>query len=93
MELSDHVGILGGVGILTAETPWAYGIRVYLQKPGRRWRLHGSVFRWLQGSGVYFGVDHDVGRSSGVVLTYGLGVGDVNLEAPVGLTIGVGYRF
>ena len=36
---------------------------------------------------THFGVDHDVGR------TYGLGVGNVHLEAPIGLTIGVGYRF
>jgi hypothetical protein len=27
------------------------------------------------------------------VMTYGFGYGDVNLEAKVGIMIGVGYRF
>ena len=101
LEISDHLSILGGIGILTAERPWAYGIRVYLQRPDSRWRLHGSAFRWLEGSGAYFGVDHDVGESSGVILTYGVGVFQVNLSTAVGskvgltggLSLGIGYRF
>jgi hypothetical protein len=39
------------------------------------------------------GVDHDVGKPGGVVLTYGIGFGDVNLEGHVAVMIGVGYRF
>ena len=93
LELSDHVSALGGIGVLTSESPWAFGARVYVQGPSSRWRVHGSVFRWSEGIGVYVGADQDIGRSSGIVLMYGVGVGDVNLEAAVGLTFGIGYRF
>lgn len=93
LEITYHISALGGVGALSDGTPWALGARVYLHPPTSRWRLHGSAFRWSEGTGFYIGADHDVGKSSGVVLMYGVGFGDVNLEAPVGLTFGIGYRF
>jgi hypothetical protein len=51
------------------------------------------VLHWSEGNGVYVGVDHDVGKPSRFVMTYGLGFGDVNLESNFAFTIGVGYRF
>ena len=47
----------------------------------------------MEGNGLYAGVDHDVRRPGGLVLTYGIGFGDVNLESRVGLMFGFGYRF
>jgi hypothetical protein len=48
---------------------------------------------WTEGNGIYVGVDHDVGKPGGIVLTYGVGFGDVNPEANVGTMFGVSYRF
>lgn len=93
IELSDRLSVLGGISGPTAEHPLSYGVRLYFHERDRRWRWHGSVFRWREGTGVYVGADHDVGGPSGLVLTYGLGVGDVNLEGRVGATFGIGYRF
>ena len=93
LELGEHVSVMGGAGVLTAEMTWSYGIRVYFQERARRFRPHVSMFRWTEGNGVYVGVDHDVGKPSGFNLTYGVGYGDVNLEGRVGLMFGLGYRF
>ena len=49
--------------------------------------------RWTEGYGAYAGVDQDIGRPGGFVLTYGIGFGDVNLEARVGAMFGLGWRF
>jgi hypothetical protein len=40
-----------------------------------------------------FGAGLDIGRPGGFVLTYGIGFGDVNLEARVGAMLGLGWRF
>jgi hypothetical protein len=93
VEVGDHLGVLGGVGVFTAEPTYALGARVYLYGLEHRFRPHGSVFRWREGTGVYLGVDHDLGRRDGFVLTYGVGFGELNLEAPVAITFGVNYRF
>ena len=93
LELGEHVSMLGGVGVLAAETTWSYGVRVYFQGRERKFRPHVSLFQWTEGNGVYVGVDHDVGKPSGFNLTYAVGYGDVNLEGRVALTFGVGYRF
>ncbi len=77
LELVHHVALLGGVGV-GVEPPWAYGVRVYIQGPDRKFRFHGSALRWTEGHGFYFGVDHDVGKQGSVVVTYALGYGDVN---------------
>ena len=54
------------------------------------------------GSGLPYGtplfgagleIDQDIGRPGGFVLTYGVGFGDVNLEARVGAMFGLGWRF
>ncbi len=93
LELGDHLSVLGGWGVLHRSLPWSYGLRVYFHKRERKWRLHASAVRWVEGQGFYLGVDHDVGKSSGFIMTYGMGYGDVNLEGKFGATIGVGYRF
>lgn len=86
LELGEQISVLGGIGVL-------HGLRVYFHERERKWRLHASAFRWLEGQGCYLGVDHDVGKSSGFIMMYGMGYGDVNLEGRVGATIGIGYRF
>lgn len=93
LELGEHISVLGGIGVLHGSLPWSYGLRVYFHERERKWRLHASAFRWLEGQGFYLGVDHDVGKSSGFIMMYGMGYGDVNLEGRVGATIGIGYRF
>jgi hypothetical protein len=92
IEIPGRVSLLGGVGV-GRDTPWAYGLRVYVQPPGRSWRPHASVLRWTEGHGVYLGVDHDIGTPGRFVATYGLGFGDVNLEGRVGAMAGLGYRW
>jgi hypothetical protein len=49
--------------------------------------------RWTEGYGAYAGLDQDIGKPGGFVLTYGIGFGDVNLEARVGAMFGLGWRF
>lgn len=93
VELFGHVALLGGVGVGTSDSPWAYGARLYFQKPTRRWRPHVSFLHWTEGNGYYLGLDQDVGNPGGFVLSYGVGFGDVNLEANVGALLGVGYRW
>lgn len=93
VEIGDHLGVLGGVGVFSAEPTYALGARVYLNGVEHRFRPHGSVFHWSEGTGVYLGVDHDLGRRGAFVLTYGVGFGDVNLESPVAISFGVNYRF
>jgi len=92
-DLGDHVSALGGVGVGNYEAPWAVGGRLSLKGPAAKWRPHLSGLYWTEGWGAYAGVDHDVGKRGGFVLTYGVGFGDVNLEAKVGIMVGVGYRF
>lgn len=93
LDLGDHVSALGGVGVGNYEAPWAVGARLSLKGPGAKWRPHLTGMHWTEGNGIYAGVDHDVGKRGGFVLTYGAGYGNVNLEAKVGVMIGVGYRF
>lgn len=93
VDLGDHVAALGGVGVGNYEAPWAVGARLSLKGPRTKWRPHVTGMYWTEGYGVYAGVDHDVGKPGGLVLTYGIGFGNVNLEARVGAMIGVGYRF
>lgn len=81
MSVADE---LGGIGVGNYEAPWAVGVRVNLARPGKTWRPHITGMHWTEGNGVYAGVDHDLGRPGGLVLTYGIGFGDVNLEARVG---------
>jgi hypothetical protein len=92
-QLGEHLGLLGGVGAFGAETPWAYGVRAYLQRSATQWRFHVSALHWTEGNGVYLGVDHDFGRSGGFVATYGVGFGDVNQEGNVHVMGGLGYLF
>jgi hypothetical protein len=93
LDLGKFVAALGGIGVGNYEAPWAVGVRLSLARPGKKWRPHITGMHWAEGNGVYAGVDHDVGKPGGLVLTYGIGFGDVNLEARVGGMIGVGYRF
>lgn len=93
LDMGKHVAALGGIGVGHYQAPWALGLRVSLARPEKRWRPHITGMRWKEGNGVYAGVDHDVGKPGGVVLTYGIGFGDVNLETRVGAMIGAGYRF
>jgi hypothetical protein len=94
VELGEHLGLLGGVGFVGAEKPWAYGARVYLQPSAAKWRFHFSALHWIEGNGAYFGVDRRLGSSaSGFVATGAIGFGDVNLEGNVHIMIGLGYRF
>jgi hypothetical protein len=69
------------------------GLKVSFAPPERRWRPHVAAMHWSEGNGFYLGVDHDIGRPGRFVMTYGVGFGDVNLEARFGVLIGVGYRF
>ncbi len=93
VQAGEHLGFLGGVGAFGAETPWAYGIRAYLQRSTTKWRFHVSALHWTEGNGVYLGVDHDWGKSGGFVATYGVGFGDVNQEGNVHAMVGIGYLF
>lgn len=93
LDLGKYLSVLGGVGVGTYRSPWAYGARLSFAPPDKKWRPHLTGMRWTEGYGVYAGVDHDVRKPGGFVLTYGFGFGDVNLEARVGAMIGVGYRF
>jgi len=92
LELGERVSILGGLGAHD-RLLLSYGARVYFQERDRKWRFHASALRWLEGLGVYVGVDHDVGQPGRFIMMYGIGYGDVNLEGKIGATIGVGYRF
>ena len=93
LDLGNYVTALGGVGVGNYDAPWSYGARLSFTPPDRKWRPHVSVLKWTEGYGVYGGVDHDVGKPGGWVVSYGFGYGDVNLEAKVGAMIGIGYRF
>jgi hypothetical protein len=93
LDLGKYVGLLGGVGVGTYDSPWSYGARVSFAPPEKKWRPHVSGVKWTEGYGVYAGLDHDIGKPGGWVMTYGLGFGDVNLEANVGAMVGIGYRF
>jgi hypothetical protein len=93
IELVDRVAVLGGIGLGTAQSPWAYGARLYLQPAQSRWRPHLSAMHWTEGNGLYLGLDQDLGQPGGVVLSYGVGFGRVNLETNVGITAGIGYRW
>lgn len=93
LDLGPYVSVLGGVGAGTYRSPWSVGARVKLLPEGRKWRPHLTGVRWTEGYGVYAGVDHDIGKPGGFVLTYGIGYGDVNLESKVGAMFGIGYRF
>jgi len=93
LDLGRYVSALGGIGVGNYEAPWAFGLRVSLAPPQKRWRPHVTGMRWTEGNGIYAGIDQDVGKPGGFVLTYGIGFGDVNLEARVGGMFGVGYRF
>ena len=92
LEIGPHFALLAGAGP-GADAIWAAGLRLHLRRPTARWRPHLSVLGWPEGWGVYAGTDHDVGRPGRWFLTYGIGAGDVNLEAKVGVLFGVGYRF
>jgi hypothetical protein len=92
VELGEHIGLLGGVGFIGAEKPWAYGARIYLQPSTAKWRFHVSALHWIEGNGAYFGVDRRLG-DSGFMATGAIGFGDVNLESNVHIMIGLGYRF
>lgn len=93
LDLGRYVGVLGGVGVGNYEAPWAVGLRLSLAGPEKKWRPHLTGVHWTEGNGIYVGVDHDVGKPGGIVLTYGVGFGDVNPEANVGTMFGVSYRF
>jgi len=93
LHLGRPVAALGGIGVGHYDAPWAAGIRISPTRPGARWRPHLTAMRWTEGNGFYAGVDHDVGKPGGLVLTYGVGFGDVNLEGRVGVMVGAGYRF
>ena len=93
IDLGKYVAALGGIGVGNYASPAAVGVRLRLARPEKKWRPHITWMYWTEGSGVYAGVDHDVGKPGGFVVTYGIGFGDVNLEARVGTMIGVGYRF
>jgi hypothetical protein len=93
LDLGRYVSALGGIGVGNYEAPWAFGLRVSLAPPQKRWRPHITGMHWTEGNGIYAGIDQDVGQPGGFVLTYGIGFGDVNLEARVGGMFGVGYRF
>ena len=93
LDLGKYVSALGGIGVGNYEAPWAFGLRVNLAPPQKRWRPHLTGMHWTEGNGIYAGIDQDVGKPGGFVLTYGIGFGDVNREARVGGMFGVGYRF
>lgn len=93
LDLGKYLSVLGGVGVGTYRSPWAYGARISFAPPDKKWRPHLTGMRWTEGYGFYGGADHDVGKRGAWVMTYGFGYGDVNLEAKVGAMIGVGYRF
>jgi hypothetical protein len=93
LELGHHLGLLGGMGFVGAEKPFAYGVRAYLPPRDRKWRIHASLLGWTEGYGAYLGVDHDFGKRGGFVATYGIGFGDVNQEGRVHVMIGLGRRF
>jgi hypothetical protein len=93
LDLGPYAAVLGGVGVGHYHQPWSGGLRIRFAGPEKKWRPHVTGLRWTEGYGVYLGVDHDVGRPGGIVLTYGIGFGDVNPEANVGTVFGVGYRF
>lgn len=91
-ELGRHFAVLAGAGP-GSRAIWAGGVRLHVRPPEAKWRPHISVLGWPEGYGIYAGTDHDVGRRGGWFLTYGVGVGNVNLEAPAGILFGAGYRF
>ena len=93
VDLGNYASALGGIGVGNYEAPWAFGLRVSLAPPQKRWRPHITGMHWTEGNGIYAGIDQDVGKPGGFVLSYGIGFGDVNLEARVGGMFGVGYRF
>lgn len=93
IEMLGHVALLGGVGVGTSDSPWAYGARLYFVGAAKRWRPHMSFLHWTEGNGFYLGLDQDVGKPSGFLVSYGVGFGDVNLEATVGAMFGIGYRW
>lgn len=91
LELGHRLSLLGGMGFVGAEKPFAYGVRAYLPPRYEKWRIHASLLRWTEGYGVYLGADHDFGKRGGFVATYGIGFGDVNQEGRVGMMVGFGY--
>jgi len=93
LDLGKYVSVLGGVGVGSYRSPWAYGARISFAPTEKKWRPHLTYMRWTEGNGYYAGVDHDVRKPGGFVWTYGLGYGDVNLEGKVAIMVGVGYRF
>lgn len=93
LDLGSHLAALGGIGAGNYDAPWAIGVRLSLKRPQSRWRPHVTGMRWREGYGAYAGVDQDIGRPGGFVLTYAIGFGDVNLEARVGAMFGLGWRF
>jgi len=93
LDLGNHLAALGGIGVGNYDAPWAFGVRLSLNRPQSRWRPHLTGMRWTEGYGAYAGLDQDIGRPGGFVLTYGIGFGDVNLEARVGAMFGLGWRF
>jgi hypothetical protein len=93
LELGRHLGLLGGIGFVGAEKPFAYGVRAYLPPRDKRWRFHASLLRWTEGYGAYLGADQDVGKEGGFVVTSGIGFGDVNQEGHVHVMFGFGHRF
>lgn len=93
LEMGRHFSVLSGVGLAGSGTPWSYGVKFYLTPADRTLRPYVSALRWTEGTGVFLGALHDVGKGGGFHLNYGVGFGDVQLEGRVALMAGFGYRF
>ena len=117
---TSYVSVLGGVGSLVYGPGWSVGGRVYALPPEKVWRPHATVVYGattfykitgayetngiLKGFGIYLGVDQDIGRPGGSVMTYGLGyvtheslpaglTESKALGSPVKILLGWNYRF
>jgi len=94
LDVTKHVTVLGGLGLaFLPNPPWATGLRCYFQKPEKKVRFHLTGVYWQEGIGLYAGLDYDGKKEGGLVWTFGLGYGDVNLSGPIGAKIGIAYRF
>src|SRR5258706_2211774 len=53
LDLGKYFAALGGLGVGNYKAPWAFGVRLSLAGPEKKWRPHLTGMHWAEGNGVY----------------------------------------
>ncbi len=114
-----YVSIVGGIGTAVYGPGWSVGGRLYALPSSATWRPHLTVVYGtttyykitgdvqgsgtLRGFGYYIGVDEDIARPGGAIMTYGIGyltheslpggLTETDKGIPIKIMLAWNYRF